>query len=61
MGGSSVERAEAVMDQAGERVGTVVHAVGARLRRVAALAREEAEDVLAEAQTLRHGDSTDNR
>jgi hypothetical protein len=62
-GESSIARAEAIMDQAGERVGALMMAVGQRVRRVASLAREEAEDIVAEAQNIRHGNgnSTNSR
>lgn len=59
--GSNIARAEAVMDQAGERVGALALAMSERIRRIAALAREEAEDILAEAQNVRRGGSSDNR
>lgn len=59
--GSNIARAEAMMDQAGERVGALALAMSERIRRIAALAREEAEDILAEAQNVRRGGSSDNR
>jgi hypothetical protein len=45
---SEVQRAEELLEQAGQRVGIW-------LWRVTARAREEAEDIWAEAQSLRHG------
>lgn len=46
-------RAEELLDRAGEQVGRFASELGVRLRRAAARAREEAEDVWAEAQALR--------
>ena len=48
------ERAEVLVDQWGERVGRFLSSAGYQLRRAAARAREEAEDIWAEAQTIRH-------
>jgi hypothetical protein len=48
------ERAEEVVDRAGERVGQLATQLGFRLRQALARAREEAEDMWAEAQSLRH-------
>ncbi len=50
----ATERAEELVDRLGESVGHFASLAGLRLLKVAALAREEAEDVWAEAQTLRH-------
>ena len=47
-------RAEVLVDQWGERVGKFLSSAGYQLRKAAARAREEAEDILAEAQTIRH-------
>ena len=49
----ALARAEETMDRFGERLGVFAANVSHRLRKAAALAREEAEDVLAEAQALR--------
>jgi len=49
----ATERAEETLDRVGERLGAFAAAVSHRVRRGVALAREEAEDILAEAQTLR--------
>ncbi|MDQ2799869.1 MAG: hypothetical protein M3Y13_09520 [Armatimonadota bacterium] len=49
----ATDRAEATLDQAGERLGIFAAAVNLRLRKTVALAREEAEDIWAEAQSLR--------
>lgn len=49
----ALARAEETMDQFGERLGVFAANLSHRLRKAAALAREEAEDVLAEAQSLR--------
>ncbi len=57
-GGSSrrpaTERAEELVDRLGESVGQFASLAGLRLLKVAALVREEAEDVWAEAQSVRH-------
>ncbi len=50
---AAVTRAEQVLDGAGERLGHFAALAGQRLRTAAALAREEAEDLWAEAQHLR--------
>jgi hypothetical protein len=50
------ERAEAVLDEWGNKIGRSASLAGQQLRRMAARAREEAEDILAEAQHLRHSD-----
>lgn len=47
-------RAEILVDQWGERVGKFLSGAGYQLRKTAARAREEAEDIWAEAQTIRH-------
>ena len=49
---SDTERAEQVMEDVGERIGDWVS-------RAVARAREEAEDIWAEAQTLRRGEGRD--
>jgi hypothetical protein len=49
-------RAENAIDQAGERVGQFAALLGRRLHVFAARAREEAEDIWAEAQSRRHTD-----
>ncbi len=49
-------RAEETLDQVGERLGAFAATVGHRVRKATALAREEAEDIWAEAQSLRHKD-----
>jgi len=53
----ATERAEETLDQVGERLGVFAAVVSHRVRKAVALAREEAEDILAEAQTLRRSDS----
>ncbi len=50
----AMERAEKLVDRLGERTGALVSLAGLRLRKLAARAREEAEDVWAEAQSVRH-------
>ena len=52
----ATDRAEASLDRAGEQIGLFAAALSQRVRRSAALVREEAEDVLAEAQSLRQKD-----
>ncbi|CAA9546018.1 MAG: hypothetical protein AVDCRST_MAG49-1343 [uncultured Thermomicrobiales bacterium] len=49
----SMERAEELVDGMGRRVGPFASLVGLRLLQVAALAREAAEDIWAEAQSAR--------
>ena len=48
-----MERAEEVVDRLGQRAGQIGSEVGQRLLRLAARAREEAEDIWAEAQSMR--------
>lgn len=48
-----MERAEELVDLAGERVGAFVATLGQRAQVFVARAREEAEDIWAEAQALR--------
>ncbi len=50
---SATERAEELVDRAARGAGYLVSLVGLRLLRGASLAREEAEDIWAEAQNLR--------
>jgi pyruvate/2-oxoglutarate dehydrogenase complex dihydrolipoamide acyltransferase (E2) component len=47
------ERADEMLNRAGWAAGMVVSMVGVRLARIAAFAREEAEDLWAEAQSMR--------
>lgn len=49
----AAERAEALVDHVAPRLGRMAALAGLRLLKVAALAREEAEDIWAEAQSLR--------
>lgn len=51
--GAAMERAEALVDQLGERVGRWASLAGLRLTRATARAREEAEDIWAEAHAIR--------
>ena len=48
-----IERAEELVDGVGQRVGPLASLVGLRLLQAAALARETAEDIWAEAQSAR--------
>lgn len=50
---SPTERAEELLDRAGRTAGFFVSSLGWRMARFASLAREEAEDILAEAQNVR--------
>ncbi|HEU4563838.1 MAG TPA: hypothetical protein VFS05_04275 [Gemmatimonadaceae bacterium] len=50
---SATERAEEILDGLGVRIGEFISGARPRLQRLAALAREEAEDIWAEAQQLR--------
>lgn len=52
----ATDRAEESLDRAGEQIGLFAATLSHRVRRSVALAREEAEDVLAEAQSLRQKD-----
>jgi len=49
----ATERADEMLNRAGWVAGMVVSMVGVRLARIAAFAREEAEDLWAEAQSMR--------
>ncbi len=48
-------RADAALDRAGERLGGFLARAGRQLRRAAARTREEAEDMVAEAEAVRRG------
>ena len=52
-------RAEEMVSRAGADIGALAAGAGERLRRAAALAREEAEDMWAEAQELRRRSRSD--
>lgn len=52
-GRSATDRAEAILDGAGERISQMASVAGPGLRRFVALAREEAEDIWADAQEIR--------
>jgi len=54
---TSTARAEELVDRLGESVGHFASLAGLRLLKVAALAQEEAEDVWAEAQSIRRARS----
>lgn len=53
----ATERAEELVDRMGQRLGHATVLVGLRIRKVAALAREEAEDMWAEARSLSRRDT----
>ncbi len=50
---AAVARAEELVDRLGERLGRFFGASGHQLRKATARAREEAEDIWAEAQAIR--------
>ena len=50
------ERAEVLVDQMGARLGHFLSVAGYQVRKATARAREEAEDIWAEAQAIRRGD-----
>lgn len=50
---SATRRAEEMLDSMGERLGQLVSLAGPSVRKLTALAREEAEDIWAEAQHVR--------
>jgi hypothetical protein len=50
-----MQRAEVLVDRLGERIGHYVALFGFKLLRFAARAKEEAEDIWAEAQSVRRG------
>jgi hypothetical protein len=52
-----MERAEELLDRAGQRLGTLLTRAGRNLLRAAARAREAAEDMWAEAQSIRHANN----
>jgi hypothetical protein len=52
----ATERAEELADRMGQRIGYVTTLVGLRIRKTAARAREEADDMWAEAQSIRRRD-----
>lgn len=54
----TMQRAEVMVDQLGQRLGRFLSAAGTQLRKATARAREEAEDIWAEAQHIRHGEPT---
>ena len=53
---TSAERAEVLVDRMGEQLGHFLSMAGHRLRKATARAREEAEDIWAEAQAIRRGE-----
>ncbi len=54
---AAVHRAEDSLDDFGKRLGGFLASATTKLRKVAAVAREEAEDFWAEAQSIRRGDT----
>jgi len=52
----AMERAEVLVDRLGVQLGHYLTIAGHQLRKAAALAREEAEDIWAEAQSIRRGE-----
>ena len=59
-GREATARAEELVDRMGESVGHLASLAGWRILRAAAFVREEAEDVWAEAQSVRHARSARN-
>lgn len=57
---AATERAERLLDDMGERIGGLASISGPMIQRFVALAREEAEDIWAEAQHIRHSNSRDS-
>ena len=53
---AATARAEETLNRAGERIGLFAASLSHQVRRSTALVREEAEDILAEAQSLRQKD-----
>jgi len=51
---AEMQRAEGLVDEMGQRLSLLASAAGLQVRRMAAYAREGAEDILAEAQHIRH-------
>jgi hypothetical protein len=51
-----MRRAEEMVDRIGERIGTLATYLGHQILRLGARAREEAEDMWAEAQSIRRGE-----
>ena len=49
----ALQRAEELVDHIGERIGYFTHMLGHRLRKASARAREELQDIWAEAQHIR--------
>jgi hypothetical protein len=56
----ATERAEEMLDGMGERINQLASVAGPGLRKFLALAREEAEDIWAEAQHIRRSNSRDS-
>ncbi len=54
---SAVDRAEDSLDEVGRQIGRLFVGVTRRLTKAAAVAREEMEDLWAEAQSIRRGDT----
>ncbi len=50
---AATQRAEVIVDRMGERVGYLASSMAQRIRIAAARAREEAEDIWVEAQSMR--------
>ncbi len=57
---SATERAEALLDGMGERINHFAALASPSIRKFVALAREEAEDIWAEAQEVRRSNSRDS-
>ncbi len=57
---SATERADQIVDRMAQGIGRFTALAGLRIRKVAALTREEAEDMWAEAQSIRQRQSPKN-
>lgn len=57
---AATERAERLLDDMGERIGGLASITGPVIQKFVALAREEAEDIWAEAQHIRRSNSRDS-
>lgn len=56
----AMERAEQIVDRMAQGIGRFAALAGLRIRKAVALTREEAEDMWAEAQSIRHRQSPKN-
>lgn len=59
-GGAAAQRAEALLDGVSDRIGELAAVTGPSIQKFAALAREEVEDIWAEAQHIRRSKRGDS-